>query len=135
MQIYIAKSGQQTGPFTQDQVQAMLNSGTVALTDSAWHEGLASWQPLSQVLNVSPPLPTVPPPPAFGAPYVAGSTATASNAASFGIRLGAYIIDAIITYAVAFILGFMVGIVGAVAGASGDTLRLLGGLVGLLSSW
>src|SRR5690348_7052351 len=103
MQIYIAKSGQQTGPFTRDQVQAMLNSGTVALTDSAWHEGLASWQPLSQVLNVSPPLPTAPPPP------VAGSTATASNAASFGIRLGAYIIDAIITYAVAFILGFMVG--------------------------
>ena len=63
MQIYIAKSGQQTGPFSLEQLQSMLGSGMVTLTDSAWHEGLESWLPLHQVLNVSPPLPIASQPP------------------------------------------------------------------------
>ena len=57
MNIYIAKSGQQTGPFSEAQVESMLKSGTISLTDLAWHDGLSAWIPLHQVLNVSPPVP------------------------------------------------------------------------------
>ena len=57
MQIYIAKSGQQTGPFSTEQLKSMLNSGMIALDDSAWHDGLSAWQPLHQVLNIAPPTP------------------------------------------------------------------------------
>jgi hypothetical protein len=60
MQIYIAKSGQQTGPFSIEQLKSMLNSGMIALNDSAWHDGLVAWQPLHQVLNIAPPTPQPP---------------------------------------------------------------------------
>ena len=58
MQIYVAKSGQRIGPFSEEQIQSMLNSDMVTLTDSAWHDGLPSWLPLHQVLNIN-----LPPPP------------------------------------------------------------------------
>ncbi len=35
----------------------MLNAGFVNLGDSAWHDGLTEWQPLNQVLKLSPPPP------------------------------------------------------------------------------
>lgn len=54
MQIYIAKSGHQTGPFAEEQVNSMLTAGMVELADLAWHEGLPDWIPLHQVLNISP---------------------------------------------------------------------------------
>jgi len=60
MQLYIAKSGQQTGPFSTEQLESMLNSGMIALDDSAWHEGLTDWQPLHQILNIAPSLPQPP---------------------------------------------------------------------------
>ncbi len=64
--IFIAKSGKATGPFSEDQINSMLDSGMVSLADSSWHEGLTEWQPLQQVLN-GPTLPSqvslpVPPP-------------------------------------------------------------------------
>ena len=63
MEIYVAKSDQQTGPFSEQQIESMLNSGMIVLTDLAWHAGLSDWVPLHQVLNVSAPmaLPTRPP--------------------------------------------------------------------------
>lgn len=63
MQIYVAKAGQQTGPFSSDQIQSMLNSGMISTTDSAWHEGLSSWIPLHQVLNIPPPIQPISSPP------------------------------------------------------------------------
>ncbi|HEV7405061.1 MAG TPA: DUF4339 domain-containing protein [Chthoniobacteraceae bacterium] len=56
MQIFVAQSNRQTGPFSSDQIEIMLNSGAITLHDSAWCEGLSDWQPLYQVLNVPPPL-------------------------------------------------------------------------------
>lgn len=63
MEIYVAKSDQQTGPFSEQQIESMLNSGMIVLTDLAWHEGLWEWAPLHQVLNVGAPmsLPAKPP--------------------------------------------------------------------------
>jgi hypothetical protein len=56
MQIYIGKAGEQTGPFTPEQVQVMYENGRIAPSDVAWHEGLSDWQPLHQVLELTPPV-------------------------------------------------------------------------------
>jgi len=81
MQIFIAKNKQQTGPFSEEQVQGMLASGMVAPTALAWHEGLSGWLPLNQVLNVSPPNPQSAQPPPF--PDPTRSAATPSSGAMF----------------------------------------------------
>jgi hypothetical protein len=56
MEIYVAKSDQQTGPFSEQQIESMLNSGMIVPSDLAWHEGLWEWTPLHQVLNVGNPI-------------------------------------------------------------------------------
>jgi hypothetical protein len=64
VQIFIQHQGQQTGPFPLEQVQAGLAAGTYQLSDLAWHEGAAEWQPLGTIPGVSsagpPGLPPVP---------------------------------------------------------------------------
>lgn len=50
MNIYLAKNQQKHGPYTADEVRARVASGTFTETDLGWHEGLASWQPLSRLL-------------------------------------------------------------------------------------
>ncbi len=49
MQIYLARDNVQAGPYTLEQVNNMLASGEVILTDLAWHEGMSQWQPLGDL--------------------------------------------------------------------------------------
>ncbi|MEC7121040.1 MAG: RDD family protein [Pseudomonadota bacterium] len=49
MQIYLARNNEQAGPYTLEQVNSMLASGQVVLSDLAWHDGLDNWQPLGQL--------------------------------------------------------------------------------------
>lgn len=60
MEIYIARNGKQTGPFTEEQTRQMLSAGMLSRDDSAWTDGAADWQPLSLILGLSqpPPIPT-----------------------------------------------------------------------------
>lgn len=51
--IFVVKDGQKTGPFTEGQIQAMLESSQVSLSDSAWTEGHESWKPLEVILGLS----------------------------------------------------------------------------------
>lgn len=53
MQIYIARDGQQTGPFSLDDVLGQLRSGTVKPTDLAWYAGAAGWQPISSIPQIA----------------------------------------------------------------------------------
>lgn len=53
MQIFIQQQGHQAGPFPVEQVRAGLASGTYQLTDLAWYEGAAEWQPLGTIPGVS----------------------------------------------------------------------------------
>ena len=53
MQIYIAKNGKQTGPFTEDQTRDMVASGSVSPDDLGWSEGAADWRPLRLLLDLS----------------------------------------------------------------------------------
>lgn len=56
MQIYIVKSGQQAGPYSREQINAMINEGSASLSDLSWRNGLPDWQPLHLTLGTAPPL-------------------------------------------------------------------------------
>jgi hypothetical protein len=56
--IFLQINGQQAGPYTIEQVQAMVGAGQVSADTLAWQEGMSSWRPVAEVLGG-----TVPPPP------------------------------------------------------------------------
>jgi hypothetical protein len=68
MQIYVAKNGQQYGPYSEQDVAGYLTSGQFSQSDLAWREGCSDWVPLAQL--VSRPGGNMPPgmPPASGNP-------------------------------------------------------------------
>ncbi|WP_336169879.1 RDD family protein [Acinetobacter sp. 161(2023)] len=49
MQIYLARNNQQAGPYTLEQVNQMLVSQQILLTDLAWHEGMTEWKALGEL--------------------------------------------------------------------------------------
>lgn len=110
MQIYLARNQEQAGPYSLEQVNSMLASGQVVLSDLAWHEGLDNWQPLGQLtggrLHYSPhganPFASAPATPshaASSAPVNLSKTnpAAAAPIASIGKRLLGAVIDNVLT--------------------------------------
>ncbi len=51
MQVFIFQGGAQEGPYTMDRLQALQSAHQVAPDALAWHEGLAGWVPVAQVLK------------------------------------------------------------------------------------
>jgi uncharacterized RDD family membrane protein YckC len=49
MQIYLARNNEQAGPYSLEQVNAMLSNKQIVLTDLAWHEGMPNWLTLAQL--------------------------------------------------------------------------------------
>ena len=49
MQIYLARNNQQAGPYTLEQLNQMLASQQVLLTDLAWHQGMSEWKALGEL--------------------------------------------------------------------------------------
>lgn len=49
MQIYLARNNQQAGPYSLEQINQMLASQQVLLTDLAWHQGLTEWKALGEL--------------------------------------------------------------------------------------
>lgn len=49
MQIYLARNNQQAGPYTIEQLNQMLASQQVLLTDLAWHQGMTEWKALGEL--------------------------------------------------------------------------------------
>lgn len=47
MEIFIQHQGQQTGPFSPQEIQAGLTSGLYQISDLVWAEGMAGWIPLA----------------------------------------------------------------------------------------
>lgn len=99
-EIYVARSGIESGPFFREQIPPMLESGMLVLTDSVWHQGLPSWIPLHQFLNVRPP-----PPQAVAEDVrVVQLPSRSGEPAQFGRRLGASFIDAVVWFVLGSIL-------------------------------
>jgi|ERR1700722_2572400 hypothetical protein len=84
MTYYLAQGGQQSGPFELQALTNMLGAGHIALTDLVWTDGMAEWEPVSQVLPPvaasvplagppPPPPPPVAPPAAYVQPVIAAS--------------------------------------------------------------
>ena len=48
-QYFVARGGEQSGPYTLEQMQQMLAVGQLLPTDMAWTEGQADWLPVPQV--------------------------------------------------------------------------------------
>jgi hypothetical protein len=59
MQFYVAKGGQQLGPYSLIDVRQRLQNGELAYTDLAWRDGLKDWTPLSDIMGGA--LPTATP--------------------------------------------------------------------------
>ena len=51
MDIFIIRDGEQTGPFDESAVQALLSGGNVRAQDMAWRKGLSRWLPLGEVIE------------------------------------------------------------------------------------
>ncbi len=115
MQIYLARNNQQAGPYTLEQVNAMLANTQVVLTDLAWHEGMSTWLPLGQLTggkllyipSNKPTTPTVPvglgTQPSSIQYSEAGTApnkvlANGAKLAGIGQRIGAGLIDFMILY-------------------------------------
>ena len=61
-QYYVALNGQQSGPFSLQQIQDSINSGQITQDTLVWTQGMSSWQKASEVLSnyfsqTPPPLP------------------------------------------------------------------------------
>lgn len=54
MMIHISRDGKEFGPYTPEQVQEYLASGSLVATDMAWHEGAADWYSIAQVGGPAP---------------------------------------------------------------------------------
>ncbi len=48
MNWYFAQDGQQNGPYSDETLQELVNSGSVNAATLVWREGMAEWQPLSE---------------------------------------------------------------------------------------
>lgn len=68
MKIHLNRAGQSLGQFTPEEVRAGYREGKFSASDLAWRDGMASWRPLSEVIDeiapdpgevVMPPLPAV----------------------------------------------------------------------------
>ena len=54
-QWYYARGGQQQGPVSFEELQAMAVRGQISGGDLVWSEGMANWSPASSVANLMPP--------------------------------------------------------------------------------
>lgn len=62
MNYHIARKGQQLGVFTADAVARKLATGDLDGTDLAWTEGMAEWQPIHSIAEISAAVAASPPP-------------------------------------------------------------------------
>src|SRR5262245_13462242 len=51
MQIYISREQQQLGPYTVAEARSRIITGQLLGSDLAWHQGLAEWVTLSEILS------------------------------------------------------------------------------------
>src|SRR4051812_49991486 len=67
---HVGRNGQQTGPYSIEQLKSMAASGELSPTDLVWQEGMAGWEPansLPGVFSSAPAAGAVSPMPVVGA--------------------------------------------------------------------
>jgi len=48
---YVDASGQQVGPLSEEDIRSAVQRGSATMASLAWRDGLAAWQPISQLAN------------------------------------------------------------------------------------
>ncbi len=67
---YAAISGNQTGPFAEDELRAKVSSGEIGRDAHVFREGMSAWVPIVQQPEFADQLPAAPPPPVPGSAHV-----------------------------------------------------------------
>ena len=70
-QYHITLRGQQSGPYQESELQAMLVAGTVAPNDLCWAEGMTDWRSIYEIIQWPANLPPPPPDQIDQPPYPA----------------------------------------------------------------
>jgi len=94
MQYYVGKNGQQLGPFGEEQIKARVASGEFTPSDLMWCDGMAAWEPISNILS-NPGNPYAPSP-ALGQSPLFAARSSAQPLAGLGARLGAAVLDGLL---------------------------------------
>ena len=62
--IFIAKNGQQQGPYSSEDIQQAISTGQISPSDLAWKEGMPDWVSVSTLIPTTVSSPVLPPAPA-----------------------------------------------------------------------
>lgn len=138
---YFEEHGQTTGPLQEPEMRAAIAAGRLTRATLVWRDGMGGWLPAEQTPLAA----------AFGTPGTwAGAQAMSPGFsppgyaggplrfAGFWIRLGAYVIDAVLVQIGAYILGALVGLVMSqgILVSDGElqlsAVQIAGGGIGLL---
>ena len=118
MQIYLARNNQQAGPYTLEQLNQMLASQQVLLTDLVWHQGMPEWKALGELTQgklayepvgyqPQPPIPEpIHTPNQFSQPNRTEAKVAQPELASIGTRVLAKVIDLLLWLPAAAIPSF-----------------------------
>jgi uncharacterized RDD family membrane protein YckC/Tfp pilus assembly major pilin PilA len=125
---WVARQGEKHGPYPEEQVRKNYASGRVLPTDLVWTDGMADWKAASQVLGAPAPRPAPPRDPAAATPYRPpaaivrdeGDAELGGNVtyAGFWVRFGAVILDTILLYIFAIVIGGVIGFLFALLGGA-----------------
>lgn len=105
MNYHIARKGQQLGVFTADAVARKLATGDLDGTDLAWTDGMAEWQPIDTIAEISAAVAASPPPMAeapgssgaFGASDPFAPALAGAELATPMQRLAASLLDGVVS--------------------------------------
>lgn len=127
MEIYIQHKGQETGPFSPQEILAGVASGLYQTTDLVWYQGAQGWIPLSAAPQISASPPPLPLP---GKPQNSGLAITSMVLGFFSFLCGIPAIPAVICGHIA--LGKIKRSQGQLTGGGFAIAGLVMGYVGLV---
>ncbi|HWB61465.1 MAG TPA: RDD family protein, partial [Chthoniobacteraceae bacterium] len=93
MNIHLEENGQAVGPYSQEQVRAMLASGQISASALAWAEGTSEWRPLNQIIPLGAPPPSYQPMSLAAAGAYRPANISTTVLADRGTRFGAFLLD------------------------------------------
>jgi uncharacterized RDD family membrane protein YckC/Tfp pilus assembly major pilin PilA len=141
---WVARQGEKHGPYPEEQVRKNYASGRVLPTDLVWTDGMPDWKAASQAFGAPAPRPAPPRDPAAATPYRPPGAKVRDEGdanlggevtyAGFWVRFGAVILDTIILYIVAIVVGGIIGFAFALMGG----IRWVGAgasIVGILGAF
>ncbi|MGB2402006.1 MAG: RDD family protein [Akkermansiaceae bacterium] len=144
MKWHYTHQDEQHGPVTDEEIKGLIAGGNITPDNLVWCEGMAGWEPVSNVPELMPAGNTTgvaahAAPAAVGSmsAYVEDSTLSQAVVYSgFWRRVAASLIDSVILSFVGVIVGIIWG-VAMVAGGISDTevVELTGNVVGLFLGW